>query len=404
MEKRKSRGCLSAILCAVSIICVIACAVLLILLRKEAADKPDKEVSKNYEVPYQEVKLEAGSLEAKYYFSLLTDEEKVTYQQIVQGIEDMSPEIYTACKDVNVANQMFQYILKDYPEFFWCKGSVSSTTYEKEGEETYTVMKPDYLYAKEEKELRNSEIEAAATACLSGVTEGASDYEKILYVYEYIVNTVDYREDAPDNQNIYSSLVNKESVCAGYSRAVQFLLERLNVFCTYVTGVAKEQEPHAWNLVKCDGEYYYLDATWGDPVYLNMEEGSAPSQTKISYDYMCCDYEQLSKTHTPDGSVSLPDCTSMTYNYYVINGMYYDRFDRDEILNAMNNVIANKLDSVVLKFSSEEIYAQAKEAIIGDLVRQAGQNLCEWYGLTQVEYFYQDDPNLNKITIYWKYE
>ena len=39
--------------------------------------------------------------------------------------------------------------------------------------------------------------------------------KKIRYVYEYLVNTVDYDENAPDNQNIYSALVGKSSVCAG---------------------------------------------------------------------------------------------------------------------------------------------------------------------------------------------
>ena len=71
-----------------------------------------------------------------------------------------------------------------------------------------------------------------------------TDYQKILYVYEYIVNTVDYDLEAADNQNIYSVFVNRRSVCAGYSKATQYLLERLGVFCTYVTGTTLDgQKP-----------------------------------------------------------------------------------------------------------------------------------------------------------------
>ena len=86
-------------------------------------------------------------------------------------------------------------------------------------------------------------------------------------MYDPVVDEVDYDESAPDNQNIYSIFVNRQSVCAGYSKATQYLLEQLGVFRTYVTGKTTEGGNHAWNLVKCNGDYYYVDTTWGDPVF-----------------------------------------------------------------------------------------------------------------------------------------
>ena len=76
--------------------------------------------------------------------------------------------------------------------------------------------------------------------CLSGISENASDYEKILYDYEYIVNQVDYDDAAEDNQNICSVFIGKKSVCAGYSKAMQYLMEKQGLFCTYVTGEVTE--------------------------------------------------------------------------------------------------------------------------------------------------------------------
>ena len=57
-------------------------------------------------------------------------------------------------------------------------------------------------------------------------------------------------------------------------------------------------EAHAWNLVKCDGEYYYVDTTWGDPVFLQEENALETIGNEITYDYLCCSDDELLKTHT----------------------------------------------------------------------------------------------------------
>ena len=71
--------------------------------------------------------------------------------------------------------------------------------------------------------------------------------------------------------SIYSVLQNGESVCAGYAKTMQYLAGKAGIFVTYVTGTATdpdtgETQDHAWNLVKCDGKYSYVDTTWADPV------------------------------------------------------------------------------------------------------------------------------------------
>ena len=57
-------------------------------------------------------------------------------------------------------------------------------------------------------------------------------------------------EGAPDNQNIYSALVGKRTVCAGYARSAQYLLQKMGMECIYVTGTCANGEAHAWNQVK----------------------------------------------------------------------------------------------------------------------------------------------------------
>ena len=77
-------------------------------------------------------------------------------------------------------------------------------------------------------------------------------------------------------------------------------------------GKTTEGGNHAWNLVKCNGDYYYVDTTWGDPVF-QQEEGENTSQdaeqnsgqdaeasgnkANISYDYLCCMIRSYFQTH-----------------------------------------------------------------------------------------------------------
>ena len=239
---------------------------------------------------------------------------------------------------------------------------------------------------------------------MSGIAADDTEYNKILYVYEYIVDTVDYDLEAPDNQNIYSVFVHQRSVCAGYSKAAQYLLERLGVFCTYVTGTTGGGQNHAWNLVMCEGDYYYLDVTWGDPVFQAAEGEEVRDFENISYDYMCCDDAELFKNHTPDEGTALPACTKMNRNYYMMNNMYYESYDSGLILQRMNDVIASRGNPVVIKFADDALYNQAHDDVFQNVVKAAAKNLAEWYGLDEVRYQYMDEPELNKITVYWQYE
>ena len=159
---------------------------------------------------------------------------------------------------------------------------------------------PEYLYDSEESMRRQKEIESAAQEWLADIPENVSEYEKIKYLYEQIVWRTEYQEGGTDDQNIYSGAANGESVCAGYAKTMQYLAGKVGIFVTYVTGTATdpdtgETQDHAWNLVKCDGKYSYVDTTWADPVWT----GEGTQMETIVYDYLCCPQEQLfSDTYT----------------------------------------------------------------------------------------------------------
>ncbi len=356
---------------------------------------------------FQEEAIPEESLEHKFYYSQLDEEEQETYREILQGLESENGEIRLHAEEAGRVNEIFQMVLDDSPSVFWCSGSAVATAWPGTGgEEASVVLEPEYIHQGEERQQMEAEIEAAAEACISRISADASEYDRIKAVYEYLIETVDYEEGVADSQNIYSALVGHASVCAGYARSTQYLLDRLGVFCIYVTGTAasggQEPEDHAWNLVRCNGNWYCVDTTWGDPIFQQEEELLAPRD--ITYDYLCCTEEEISRTHTLDRRADYPACTSEDLNYYRLNGMFYETSDSDTLLAAMRNSIEGGETSTVFKFSSQELYLEADTSLTGGLAGEAARYLGTLYGLQEIQYSYEENPDLWKITLYWSYE
>lgn len=101
------------------------------------------------------------------------------------------------------------------------------------------------------------------------------------------------------NQSAYSTLVNGRTVCAGYARAFQYLMQQLGVPCYYCTGYAGES--HAWNIIRLDDGYYNVDATWDD-----TGDGTYDYFNKTDADYAGSHLRQ-------EMSVYLPSCDGQAY-------------------------------------------------------------------------------------------
>ena len=261
-------------------------------------------------------------------------------------------------------DRIFQCVLLDHPEYFFVTG-YQYTKYTR-GEELVSIeFIGTYSMDKAAALTRKAEIEESAAGILAGISPEATDYEKVLYVYETIIKNTEYNMEAPDNQNIYSVLRGGASVCQGYAKTTQFLLNRLGVRCTLVQGYVKEGEGHAWNMVLVDGEYYYLDTTWGDASYqmVNMESDTVRIPN-ISYDYLCVTTADLFRTHSLESLVTMPECTSVNANYYVREGCFFSAYDEAQINSLIQKVVTAGKEEIYFKCASAEVYAAFKEKLI----------------------------------------
>ena len=339
-----------------------------------------------------------GGIE-EYYFNQIPSGENELYRELFERIRNNEDEasLYARLPAEQFWDAYYA-VLADHPEFFWIGSNIevqeSSLTGKVVSYRLSVTVPP------EEREEMGLRLAAAADMIIGGIPEGADDYRKIKYVYEYLVNTTDYVVGSACDQNAQSALLYHASVCAGYSRAFQYVLHRMGMFCTYVTGRTLDGGDHAWNIVRIGDQYYNVDVTWGDPVFTGDAEGE--QHHALYYNYLCCTDRELSGTHIVDSSVPMPACTDGSLDYYYLNGCYFETFDYETIYAMLMDSVYALEPSVTFKFADSSGYEAAADALFsGGMLEDALHYLMRYYGVSSWDYRYTAQDQFRLITIYW---
>lgn len=308
-----------------------------------------------------------------FEYARLDANEQLWYQDMAQAMGELSGKVKLSEKGIQAGldekkvDKIFQAVLNDHPELFYVEG-YNYTQYTRAEKTVAIEFSGTYNMDKDVVLARRKEIEAEVSKILDKAPKGASDYDKIKYVYELLITETEYDLEAENNQNIYSVFVGHASVCQGYAKSFQYLMNRMGVECALVQGKVRETgEGHAWNLVKADGAYYYVDATWGDISYQSDDGESGEQQNmlpEISYDYLCVTTKQLLRTHVLDTSTGMPECSAEKDNYFVREGALFKEYDKEQLAELVDKRLEQGRYDISLRCADEQCYDTMCEALL----------------------------------------
>lgn len=121
-------------------------------------------------------------------------------------------------------------------------------------------VKPSYKYDKATCKKMVKAYDKEINNFLEKAPSNMSDTEKALYACVYLVQHCEYYSGAYCGDT-YGALVDNRAICQGYSSGYKALANALGLECEIVISKSRN---HSWNMVKIDGKYYYVDATWVD--------------------------------------------------------------------------------------------------------------------------------------------
>ena len=193
----------------------------------------------------------------RIYNNFLNTTEKKIYRELVKGTKIYNGKINIQITDEETSvEKVLDAIKVDHPELL----NFGSVTYSWDNDGNYKIKVNNATIILLE-QINISRIERIVYR-IKEETKNMSDYEKIKYVYEWMGENSDYDRSftyMAKNQSAYNVFINKNAVCAGFTKASQIIFQNIGIE-SY--GVSENTTgPHMWNIIKYKGKYYFFDST-----------------------------------------------------------------------------------------------------------------------------------------------
>lgn len=306
-----------------------------------------------------------GSITYFYYPRLSLSNRKL-YDACFEAIKNYEPSVAENGASADEVHKVIHCILYDHPELFWVP-----KTYALDGEE----IAFHYAVTKDEIAELQTKIDEIVAEYLKDITPEMSAYDVALRMHVKLMTNADYdhlglehekAEGGPDKdkldymRTICGAFINGKAVCEGYARALQYLLQKCGIECAEATGDVLGGGGHAWNIVKIDGDYYYIDSTWDDSFTSVKEVG----RNYFGFNYFCVTTEEIMRSRDIDSDlVDMPVCKATKANYYYHNELVIDEYDLGKLKKMAARVAKNDGSMFTFKCKDKDVFSAAFNAL-----------------------------------------
>ncbi len=268
-----------------------------------------------------------------FYYESLNDDEKIAYELIMAEIVNFPEKIHVPSLDEKELSNVFDALHYDNPNFFFLG---DNCVFESSSFGTNYFV-PEYAMSPKVYNRKMEELEDVKDEILENTAHLTDDYDKELYVHDYIIDNCQYVDKVGGSySSSYGCLVDGYASCEGYAKAMKYLFDETGIENYIAFGTTEadngQNDGHAWNIVQINSAFYHVDSTWNDPVDSDVEN---------RYAYFNVNDEEISKTHTVDKRF-FGVCTATEENYYVRNSLIFSEYN-DDTRNAITSEFARQL-------------------------------------------------------------
>lgn len=289
-----------------------------------------------------------------YHYAQLATSLRPAYESLYAGMSTFDPQIVLEGITEADVETLFRAVIDDHPQLFYVDSTYRYRVY---ADGSLTVF-PGYVYAEEQCANIQRQIDAVCDQILAELPDEASEEVAAAYLYAALIERTAYEEGAHDQQ-MDSLFLEGKSVCAGYARAYQYLMQKAGLFCTTISGKLRTSDAfadraHAWNLLRLEDDWFYADLTSGDVVQYG------PHTCYQYFKLSSQEAQRLYETATP-----LPQTADPSQSYFQAHRYYLQGYD-ETILQAAIDAMKARGDRVLELRTDPDQCEALKEALIED--------------------------------------
>lgn len=199
-----------------------------------------------------------------FYYNQLTSKQKYIYHEINDCIEN-ARNIFMFKTDDEIDVENIRHVIyaycNDNPSVYTINHSNAFDCY------YYKALKCVFVeIPKIRSDVSNSLIEYTVDTIIESLDDKYGK-DLILELNDYICSNYSYNDSIDYHNDIRSMILSHQGVCLGYAKLMKLCLDKLgfeNIVILGKTDFELSENDHAWNAVKVEDNWYYIDVTWAD--------------------------------------------------------------------------------------------------------------------------------------------